>query len=130
MKFRIPLVPFTVHVNVERRPRRRVTVLALMIVIAVLALAMGAARISKRWFDDWAYDRQEAAKHRHEGTFCLNMLQGIQSYRTQHPSDDKKIWVIHGMSYRVTHNGALQRRNITEAAGATFGSGIERFIRE
>jgi hypothetical protein len=30
------------------------------------------------------------------------MLQGVQSYRIAHSSDDKKTWIIHGLSYRVT----------------------------
>ena len=102
MNFRFPLVPFTVRVNVERRSRKRVTVLALMTVIAVLAIVMGAARIYKRSLDDWAYDRQQAAEHKHESNFSNRMLNDINDYKLQHPLDDKKYWVIHGNAYRVT----------------------------
>jgi hypothetical protein len=102
MKVRLPLIPFAVHFSVERRPRKRATVLTLMIVIAVLALAMGVVRIYNRCSNDWAYDRQAAAEHRHESDFSMQMLNAIRNYQSQQLSTDKKCWLIHGIYYWVT----------------------------
>ncbi len=86
-----------------RKTGVRTTVFGLMIVIAGAALVMGTVRFSRRWADDWAFDRREAARHRHEAdSFYPKVFQGIRDHRAQHPKDDGKIWVVHGVGYRVT----------------------------
>jgi hypothetical protein len=73
-----------------------------MIAIAVLALALGVVRLRRRWADDWAIDRQAAARHRHEGDFYAQMLRDTRRYREEHPSDPGTVWFIHGLGYRLT----------------------------
>jgi hypothetical protein len=102
VRLRIPFVPLTFAVGVERRRLRRVSVLGLMIAIAGLALALGAVRLSRRWADDWAFDRREATRHRHEADFYARMLRDTRRYREEHPSDSGKVWFIHGLGYRLT----------------------------
>ena len=47
------------------------------------------------------YER-EADEHRHEAAFLRKMVQGIQEYRAANPADDKMVWIIHSLGYRVT----------------------------
>jgi hypothetical protein len=85
-----------------KRTGVRLTVFGLMAAIAGAAIFMGVYRLSGRWADDWAFDRREAANHRHEGeTFYPSMVRYIDEYRAAHPGEGGKIWVIHGVSYRV-----------------------------
>jgi hypothetical protein len=95
-------VPVTLAVHLERRRLRRVTVRWLMIAIAVLAVALGVFRLSRRWADDWAFDRQEAARNRHEGDFYAQLLRDTRRYREAHPSDSGMAWFIHSVAYRLT----------------------------
>ena len=45
---------------------------------------------------------QQANEHHHEANFFREMLQGIREYRVSHPGDDRKIWFIHGVGFRIT----------------------------
>jgi hypothetical protein len=96
MRLRIPLIPLTFHITAEKRPLRRLTVLALMAVIAVLALGMGLVRLAEWSANDWAIDRQEVNRHAHEASFYSQMLQDFRVYQTHH-----EVWIIHGVPYRV-----------------------------
>jgi hypothetical protein len=101
MRLRIPFIPITLDVTAQRRPLRRLTILSLMALIAVLALGLGVARLSQRSANDWAIDGQEVNRHFHEASFYSRMLGDIRVYQSNHPTGPPKTWVIHGVQYRV-----------------------------
>jgi hypothetical protein len=101
MQLRVPFIPFTFTITAQKRRLRRSTIVTLMAFIAVLGLGMGVARFFERSANDWAIDRQEVDRHTHEAKFHSRMLTDIRSYQSEHPSEPQKIWVIHGVQYRV-----------------------------
>ena len=85
-----------------KRSGVRLTVLGLMATIAIVAVFMGVYRLSWRWADDWAFDRREAARHRHEAdTFYPQVVRGIRESRAADPEYDGKIRLIHSEGFRV-----------------------------
>jgi hypothetical protein len=101
MRLHIPFIPFTFEFNAEKRPLRRPTILALMVLIAVVAFGMGVARLAERSANDWAMDRREAERHAHESSFYSRMLKDSRAYQSDHPTERSKTWVIHSESFHV-----------------------------
>jgi hypothetical protein len=101
MQLRIPFIPLTFTITAQRRRLRRPTIVTLMAFVAVLALGMGVARLFERSANDWAIDRQEVDRNRHEASFHSRMLGDIRAYQSEHPNELPRIWVIHGLQYRV-----------------------------
>ena len=78
-----------------------------MFAIACIGFGLGIYQLSKRWADDWTFDRREAGRHRHEALFYAKVREDLEVKLAEYPSEGDPIWIIHGLVYRA--NPELKR---------------------
>lgn len=67
--------------------------------IGCIGIGLGIYQHSKRWADDWAFDRREAGRHRHEASFYARVRADMEANPAEPSVGGGRIRVIHGLVY-------------------------------
>jgi hypothetical protein len=113
MRIHIPFLPITLIVTTERRPLGRRTISGLLALIAIVVVGLDVAPLIQQWAGDWVTrrseverqaqeaNRHEVEQHAWEATTLSRILEEIRTQTADHPTEPPRMWVIHGIQYRV-----------------------------